>query len=97
MTRSGRAGVVAFVAVLGAAGCRQSERAGTAVEAESPDTGVFGGLTPEQIRRRVEPMSPAQAESLGIVDSTIHVEPDEATDSGQPAPQGRPLGVDTTG
>jgi len=33
------------------------------------------GLSPEEIRRQAEPMSPEQAEQRGIVvDTTIHVE-----------------------
>jgi hypothetical protein len=39
------------------------------------------GLSPEQIRSRVEPMSPEMAESLGIVDTTIHVEDRSPEDS----------------
>lgn len=39
------------------------------------------GLSPEQIRNRVEPMSPEMAESLGIVDTTIHVEDRNPEDS----------------
>lgn len=39
------------------------------------------GLSPEQIRSRVEPMSPEMAESLGIVDTTIHVEDRNPEDS----------------
>lgn len=35
---------------------------------------AIDGLSREQIEARAEAMSPAQAESLGIVDRTIHVE-----------------------
>jgi hypothetical protein len=53
------------------------------------DTGAMGGLTPEEIRARAEPMSPEKAESLGIVDTTIHVEshenPDSLPTAGRPA------------
>ena len=34
----------------------------------------YEGLSREQIRERAEPMSPARAESLGIIDTTIHLE-----------------------
>jgi hypothetical protein len=53
----------------------------TACEREEPvvETGVTDepaveGLTPDEIRRQAEPMSPEEAEQLGIVDTTIHVE-----------------------
>jgi hypothetical protein len=55
-------------------GCR-GKSAGTAHDATAPeDTGAMGGLTPDQIKARADSMSPARAESLGIVDTTIHVE-----------------------
>ena len=58
-----------------AGGCRGKSAAGTARDATAPeDTGAMGGLTPDQIRARADSMSPARAESLGIVDTTIHVE-----------------------
>ena len=43
--------------------------------------GAADGLSPEQIRSRAEPMTVEQAESLGIIDTTIHLEssyPEEA-------------------
>lgn len=44
-------------------------------------TGAFQGLSPDEIRSRAESMSPEVAESLGIVDTTIHVENPAADDS----------------
>lgn len=44
-------------------------------------TGAFQGLTPEEISTRAEPMSPEMAESLGIVDTTIHIENPAVDDS----------------
>ena len=35
---------------------------------------VMDGLSPDQIRRRAEPMSPERAAELGIIDTTIHLE-----------------------
>jgi hypothetical protein len=50
--------------------------------ADTPaSAGTAGGLSPEQIRNRAEPMTVEQAESLGIIDTTIHLEssyPEEA-------------------
>ena len=61
--------VIALALALTACGGAESEapaavQGGPAVE----------GLTPEQIQAEAEAMSPEEAESLGIVDSTIHVE-----------------------
>lgn len=79
---SGVRSVAALACLAGAAGGCQAREAGmvqdTAVVA---DTGVMGGLTPEEIRARAQPMSPARAESLGIVDTTIHVETQEPNDT----------------
>jgi hypothetical protein len=36
--------------------------------------GVIGGVPPERIERDAQAMSPEQAEQLGIVDTTIHME-----------------------
>lgn len=50
-------------------------RDGNGSEAEEPVAEpVAEGLSPEEIQRQAEPMSPEQAEQLGIVDTTIHVE-----------------------
>jgi hypothetical protein len=68
-----RATLLVCLAVA-AGGCR-GKGGGAARDVDVPtDTGAMGGLTPDQIRARAEPMTPAQAESLGIVDTTIHVE-----------------------
>jgi hypothetical protein len=43
--------------------------------AAEPDTAAsLDGLSPEQIRAEAEALPPAVAESLGIVDTTIHLE-----------------------
>lgn len=41
---------------------------------EAADSGALDGLTREQIRARARPMTPEDAEALGIVDTTIHLE-----------------------
>lgn len=69
-----RGAVVVAVGVL-ALGCGGGEGAEEATDVEPAAGGAaMDGLTPEQIRRQAEPMSPAVAESLGIVDTTIHIE-----------------------
>lgn len=71
----GLARATLLVCMAAAAGGCRGKSDGAAREGTAPtDTGAMGGLTPDQIRARAEPMSPAQAESLGIVDTTIHVE-----------------------
>ena len=57
--------------------------AGCAPEAESPivEDPEFDGLTREQIEQQAEPMTPAEAERLGIVDTTIRIEPPIDPDS----------------
>ena len=60
--------------MLLAAGCG---REGGAVSEEPVADSVaarYDGLSRDQIRERAEPMSPARAESLGIIDSTIYIE-----------------------
>ncbi len=65
----------------GVAACGGSGGGAARDTAVSADTGAMGGLTPEEIRARAEPMSPEKAESLGIVDTTIHMESHENPDS----------------
>lgn len=66
--------VVLVVVALGLAACGGGEEP-AAREAEVVDTtGAFQGLSPEEIRARAESMSPEMAESLGIIDTTIHIE-----------------------
>ena len=46
--------------------------------AEEPE---YDGLSREQIELQAEPMTPAEAELLGIVDTTIRIEPPMSPDS----------------
>jgi hypothetical protein len=74
MKRSRSAVLIPLLATLALSGCGRDEPAmepGAVSGAEEP---AVDGLTPEEIRRQAEPMSPEQAEQLGIVDTTIHVE-----------------------
>jgi hypothetical protein len=76
----GLARATLLVCLAAAAGGCRGESDGTARDATvATDTGAMGGLTPDQIRARAESMTPAQAESLGIVDTTIHVEEMDST------------------
>lgn len=57
-------------------------------DAEAPAGAEAPALTREEIQRQAEAMSPAMAESLGIVDTTIRIE------SPMPAESVRIIGVD---
>jgi hypothetical protein len=86
MTRSrpwnGLAVALVCLAVLGA--CNRDARPGDGA-AITDTTGALGGIPPEQLQREGEAMSPEQAEQLGIVDTTIHVEDlGEGTDTVPP-------------
>lgn len=76
MNRTRRAVLAGMLLVCSAvsAGCGGSREE----EAEEPTPAAGGealdGLTRDQIREQVRPMSPEKAEELGIVDTTIHVE-----------------------
>jgi hypothetical protein len=72
MTRTGLAALAVLLLSLPLAGACAGEGAEPATEAEE-EPGI-GGLSPEQIRQQAEPMSPEQAEELGIIDTTIHLE-----------------------
>lgn len=69
--------VVPLCLLLVAGGCGGSDEQGGPMEeaGDAAETGAaMDGLTPDQIRAAAEPMTPAMAESLGIIDTTIHVE-----------------------
>lgn len=85
---------LALAVVLTAAGCGNSD-AGPDANGVAADSEGYGGLTPEEIRRQAEPMSPEEAESLGIVDTTIHMESPVGDDSLVPPPTDT-LAGDTT-
>ena len=56
-------------------------------ETESPDPVAepeYDGLSREQIEMQAEPMTPAEAERLGIVDTTIRIEPPISPESVAP-------------
>lgn len=54
-----------------------------AAQMDTTNESPIDGLSREQIQRTAQPMTPEQAEALGIVDSTIHVE-SMSSDSGPP-------------
>ncbi|CAN5683646.1 hypothetical protein BH23GEM6_BH23GEM6_04790 [soil metagenome] len=71
-----RRSAVALPLLLAAAMLYGCDRGDDAVERPMGlDEPAAEGLSPEEIRRQAEPMSPEQAEQRGIVvDTTIHVE-----------------------
>lgn len=80
------------VLLLGAAlGCDSAEETLPEPAGESR-SGEFQGATPEEIRMRAEPMSPEMAESLGIVDTTIHMEEQLGGDTIPTPPESIPSG-----
>lgn len=85
----------ALLAPLLLAGC--AEEAERDVQPADTDTdSVLDGVSREEIEARARPMSPEQAESLGIIDSTTHLEiPAEDTVLPPPA-AGMPAPVDTS-
>jgi hypothetical protein len=65
--------------VLLAAGCARDEAGsaaagGAAAESDTTNRQALDGLSAEQVQAEASSMTPEQAEALGIVDSTIHVE-----------------------
>lgn len=64
-----RLGIAPLLAVL-AGGCAAED----ASDAAAPAGAEAPALTREEIQRQAEAMSPAMAESLGIVDTTIRIE-----------------------
>lgn len=74
MTRTGtarRLGTLVLLGLLGTA-CRAEE----APQEASTPTGdaVVDGVTNEELEQNAQPMSPEQAERMGIVDSTIRID-----------------------
>jgi hypothetical protein len=55
------------------AACQPEPTHDTAGEAASDTAPGVRPLSPAEIGRRAEPMTPEQAESLGVVDTTIQV------------------------
>lgn len=70
--------LLALPCVLLAAGCGRDEAgsaaAGAATESDTTNRQALDGMSAEQVQAEASSMTPEQAEALGIVDSTIHVE-----------------------
>jgi hypothetical protein len=73
MNRSRRWSLFALL-LAAPAGCGGPGEVDDDTPATVPVEEGFEGLSPEEIRAHAESMSPAVAESLGIIDTTIHVE-----------------------
>lgn len=80
MNRFNAWSLVVPVAIL-SSGCGGAEEFPQEEAVVEDTTGAFQGLSPEEISTRAEPMSPEVAESLGIVDTTIHIENPAADDT----------------
>lgn len=86
--------LLALPAVLLAAGCGRGGAGGAAAadSAAATDTTnrqALDGLSAQQVEAEASSMTPEQAEALGIVDSTIHVESMQSPDDSIIA-RGRP-------
>lgn len=70
---------LALSCALLAAGCGRDEggsaaAADPAAETDTTNRQALDGMSADQVRAEASSMTPEQAEALGIVDSTIHVE-----------------------
>lgn len=68
--------VLLALLLLGA--CEQPEQEAPQPPLREPE---YDGLSREQIEERASSMTPEEAERLGIIDSTIHIEPPINPDS----------------
>jgi hypothetical protein len=66
--------VVAVVAFLFGSCAAEPESEPEIRSMPTLDESEYDGLTPEELRLRAEPMTLEEAERLGIVDTTIHIE-----------------------
>lgn len=82
-------GVIATLLIILASGC--GEESPEPPPVSDPE---YEGISREEIERRAEPMTPEEAERLGIIDTTIRVEPPMNPDSvpfeGEPEEVGDP-------
>lgn len=87
--------LLALPAVLLAAGCGRGGAGGaaaadsTAAATDTTNRQALDGLSAQQVEAEASSMTPEQAEALGIVDSTIHVERMQSPDDSLIA-RGRP-------
>jgi hypothetical protein len=97
--------LLALPCALLAAGCGRGGGEGAApadaaAETDTTNRQALDGLSAEQVQAEASSMTPEQAEALGIVDSTIHVErlqsPDDSIISRGP-PSAPPAAAPTPG
>lgn len=98
--------LLALPCALLAAGCGRGEGEGAASAAAAAETDTtnrqaLDGMSAEQVQAEASSMTPEQAEALGIVDSTIHVErlqsPDDSMVSRGPPGYGTPAAAPAPG
>ncbi len=70
--------VAILLSLVLSAGCGQPEQDAPPPPLQDPE---YDGLSREEIEERASPMTPEEAERLGIVDTTIHIEPPVNPDS----------------
>lgn len=73
----------ALLLVLGVGGCQDTVPERSAEPTRSSEE--YEGLSREEIERRASSMTPEEAERLGIVDTTIRIEPPMDPDSVLPS------------
>lgn len=93
-SRSSFALCAALLLVLGAGGCQESVPERPAEPPRSAEE--YEGLSREEIERRASSMTPEEAERLGIVDTTIRIEPPMDPDSVLPSGFGVGVGGAST-
>lgn len=85
--------IVCAALLLLAGGCgnrndRDARAAADTVGIDTSNRNPLDGLSRTQIEQRARPMTPEQAEQLGIIDTTITVEPQHRASQVEPGPEG---------
>jgi hypothetical protein len=94
--RDSRSGSHLLHAFLIAMLCFSAACGDTDPEAAAPADETYEGLSREELQQQIESMTPQQAESLGIVDTTILMQPPMDPDSVLPEGQIPTFSPDTT-
>jgi hypothetical protein len=89
--RAALVAALALAAACGGEGDAADERAGPAAALDTTNADEMDGMSAQQVENQAQAMTPEQAEQAGIVDTTIHVENLQSSDStpaGVVAPEG---------